>query len=63
MAQQPLRDRMIQTRLSEDEEVRLSRVGRRMERRYSDVRRLDGSLNTSAVLRHLIDEAHDAPAR
>jgi hypothetical protein len=54
---QTTRDRVVQTRLTEDEEVMLNRVARRMRIRYSDVDRLDGSLNTSAVIRHLIEEA------
>lgn len=46
----------IQTRLTAPEAAVLERIGRAMVGRYSDVRKMDGSINTSAVVRHLLWE-------
>lgn len=46
----------IQVRLTDPEAAALERIGRRMVGRYSDVRKMTGDINTSAVVRHLIEE-------
>ena len=46
----------IALRLTETETEALQRIGRRMARSRSDVIKMDGSVNLSATIRHLIRE-------
>jgi hypothetical protein len=48
----------VQVRMTPAEEHMLNRIGRTMVGRYSDVLKMDGSVNHSAVIRHLIQEAN-----
>jgi hypothetical protein len=55
------RDVTIQVRLTEDEHARLLMLGMRHKAKHSDILKIDGGINTSAVVRHLI--AGDLSAR
>jgi hypothetical protein len=59
MADQAARTVTLQVRVTPQEVDLLERIGRRMTTGpapYSDVRKVDGSINTSAVIRHLVGE-------
>ena len=51
------RDVTIQVRMTEDEAVRLHTIGERLSKSTSGLRKLDGAVNLSAVIRHLIRNA------
>lgn len=55
MADAP-REVTIQVRLTASEAATLEQIGRRMATWYSGIRKLDGSVNQSAVVRRLIQE-------
>ena len=46
----------VQVRMTPAEVHHLEKIGQGMVGRYSDVRKMDGSINHSAVIRHLIQE-------
>ena len=48
------RDESIRVRVSEEEQAALARIGARLAKSLSGIRNPDGSINVSAVIRHLI---------
>jgi hypothetical protein len=56
MADQPARSVTLQVRVTPAQIAVLEKLGERKERFYSDIRKVDGGINTSAVVRHIIDE-------
>ena len=56
MADQQTRSVTLQVRVTPAQIAVLERLGERKAPFYSDIRKVDGELNLSAVVRHLIDE-------
>lgn len=56
MADQPARSVTLQVRVTPKQALTLEELGRRKERFYSDIRKPDGEINLSSVVRHIIDE-------
>lgn len=53
------RDVQIQVRVSEEEAALLHKKGERLAEKFSGIKKLDGSINISAVVRHLALKGHD----
>jgi len=56
MADQPARSVTLQVRVTPAQIAVLEKLGKRKEPYYSDIRKVDGEINLSAVVRHMIDE-------